>query len=104
MALRLYSLHPKNLPQRDSKARVCCQKRFTFRLFLLLVLIANYIATLFDLRAHFLRLFQDYRLLMREGEPNYTYNPFNLSRERLQYHQPRHFRLIAGADGLCGTH
>ena len=23
MALRLHSLHPKNLPQRDSKARVC---------------------------------------------------------------------------------
>ena len=55
----------------------------TFRLFLLLVLIANHIATPFDLRAHFLRLFQDCRLLMREGEPNYAYNPFNLSWERL---------------------
>ena len=39
----------------------------TFRLFLLLVLIANHIATPFDLRAHFLRLFQDCRLLMRGG-------------------------------------
>jgi hypothetical protein len=55
----------------------------TFRLFLLLVLIANHIATPFDLRAYFLRLFQDCRLLMREGEPNYAYNHFNLSWERL---------------------
>jgi hypothetical protein len=55
----------------------------TFRLFLLLVLIANHIATPFNLRAHFVRLFQDYQLLMREGEPNYAYNPFNLSWERL---------------------
>jgi hypothetical protein len=58
-------------------------KEITFRLFLLLVLIINYIDTPFNLRADFLRLFQNYRLLMRGGELNYAYNSFNLSWERL---------------------
>ena len=73
----------------------------TFRLFLLLVLIANHIATPFDLRAHFLRLFQDCRLLMREGS-QITRTTLSIYHGNV-YHRLRHFRLIAGADGLCGT-
>ena len=55
----------------------------TFRLFLLLVLIANHIATPFNLRAYFLRLFQDCRLLMREGSQITRTTFFHLSWERL---------------------
>jgi hypothetical protein len=58
-------------------------EEITFRFFLLLVLIINHIATLFNLRAYFLRLFQDCRPLIREKKLNYAYNPFNLSWERL---------------------
>ena len=62
----------------------------TFRLFLLLVLIANHIATPFDLRAHFLRLFQDCRLLMREGS-QITRTTLSIYHGNV-YHRLRHFR------------
>jgi hypothetical protein len=64
-----------------------------FSSLLLLVLIANHIATLFDLRTLFLRLPQDADSLCGWGA-NYAYNSFTLSWG--------HFRLIAGTDGWLG--
>ena len=67
----------------------------TFRLFLLLVLIANHIATPFDLRAPLSGLPTPYASQI-------TRTTLSIYHGNV-YHRLRHFRLIAGADGLCGT-
>jgi hypothetical protein len=74
-------------------------EEITYRLFLLLILIASYIATPLNLRALFLRLLQDANSWCESGPITHTAPSIYYGGV---YHRLRHFRLIAAADGCVG--